>query len=156
MDAAEFVTVAPAMGREEDSVRATRSFRNDDAELRPLSEWFREFARASGLSQPRTLDFELCLNELVTNVINYAYADRGWHEIRVFLEHAAGEVRATVEDDGRPFNPLEKEAPRVPESLEEAAIGGWGIPIVRALAGRVVYERSGGRNRLTIAFRAND
>ena len=136
--------------------RANRSFRNDDAELRPLSEWFRRFASDNGIAGRRALDFELCLNELVTNVIHYAYADKGRHEIRVALEREGDELRATIEDDGGPFNPLEKEAPPVPESLGEAGIGGWGIPIVRALAGRVFYERSGGRNRLTIAFPSND
>jgi anti-anti-sigma factor len=48
------------------------------------------------------------------NVIHYAYADRGDHEIRIALEMEGEELRATVEDDGRPFNPLEKEPPRSP------------------------------------------
>lgn len=131
--------------------RASRSFRNHDAELRPLSEWFREFARDNGVAEARALDFELCLNELMTNIIHYAYADRGRHEIRVVLERDGGEIRATLEDDGEPFNPLEKAPPPVPDSLEEAGIGGWGIPIVRALADRLSYERRDGRNRVTIA-----
>jgi anti-sigma regulatory factor (Ser/Thr protein kinase) len=133
--------------------QASRTFPNDDAALRPLSEWFREFARDNGITGPRALDFELCLNELVTNVIHYAYADRGAHEIRIFLEREGQELRATVEDDGRPFNPLEKEAPAIPASLEDAGVGGWGIPIVRAFADDISYERRNGRNRLTIISR---
>ena len=133
--------------------REDRSFRNDDAALRPLSEWFRGFARDNGIAGARALDFELCLNELVTNVIHYAYADRGEHEIRIALEREGGELRATVEDDGRPFNPLEKEAPAIPRSLEDAGVGGWGIPIVRALADDLSYERRDGRNRFTIVSR---
>ena len=133
--------------------RASRSFRNDDAELRPLSEWFREFARDNGIAQTRAVDFELCLNELVTNIIHYAYADRGKHEIRIALEREGEELRATVEDDGRPFNPLEKEPPAIPESLEDAGVGGWGIPIVRAFADDLSYERRDGRNRFTIISR---
>ncbi len=133
--------------------RAERSFRNDDAELGPLSEWFRGFARENGIAGARALDFELCLNEIVTNVIHYAYADRGAHEIRIFLKRESGELRATVEDDGRPFNPLEKEAPAIPASLEEARVGGWGIPLVRAFADGLSYERRDGRNRLTIISR---
>jgi len=135
------------------SVRASRTFRNDDAELRPLSEWFQAFAKESGISESRALDFELCLNELVTNVIHYAYSDRGRHEIRVSLEHDDDRVRATIEDDGRPFNPLEKEPPSIPGSLDEAGIGGWGIPIVRAFTDELSYERENGRNRLTFVFR---
>ena len=137
----------------EERSRENRSFRNDDAELRPLSEWFREFARRNGIAETRTLDFELCLNELVTNVIHYAYGDRGEHEIRITLERDGGELHATIEDDGRPFNPLEKEPPASPVSLEAVGIGGWGIPIVRGFADELSYERRDGRNRFTILSR---
>jgi anti-sigma regulatory factor (Ser/Thr protein kinase) len=130
--------------------RAARSFRNDDAELRRLSEWFWGFARRNGLAESRALDFELCLNELVTNVIHYAYDDRGKHEIRIALEREGGELRATIEDDGRPFNPLEKQPSDPPLSLKSAGVGGWGIPIVRGFADDISYERRDGRNRLTI------
>lgn len=133
--------------------RANCSFRNDDAELRPLSEWFRQFASDNGIAGRRALDFELCLNELVTNVIHYAYADKGRHEIRVALERDGDELRATIEDDGAPFNPLEKESPAIPLSLEDAGVGGWGIPIVRALADDLSYERRDGRNRFRIVSR---
>jgi anti-sigma regulatory factor (Ser/Thr protein kinase) len=133
--------------------QASRTFPNDDAALRPLSEWFREFASDNGIAGVRALDFELCLNELVTNVIHYAYADRRDHLIRIALERENEELRATVEDDGRPFNPLEKEPPATPASLEDAGVGGWGIPIVRAFADDLSYERRDGRNRFTIISR---
>jgi len=63
-------------------------------------------------------------------------------------------LRATIEDDGRPFNPLEKEAPPIPRSLEEAGIGGWGIPIVRTFADELAYQRRDGRNSVTIVSQA--
>jgi anti-sigma regulatory factor (Ser/Thr protein kinase) len=141
------------MSEAEQLSRACRSFRNDDADLRPISEWFRHFARANGLSEPRMLNLELCLNELVTNIVHYAYADWGRHRIQVSLEHQGEELRVTIEDDGRPFNPLEKAPPEVPDSLESARVGGWGIPIVRALADDISYERRDGRNRVTIVSR---
>jgi anti-sigma regulatory factor (Ser/Thr protein kinase) len=71
----------------------------------------------------------------------------------VAVEREGDELRATVEDDGGPFNPLEKEPPEVPLSLEDAGVGGWGIPIVRALADDLSYERRDGRNRFTIISR---
>jgi serine/threonine-protein kinase RsbW len=133
--------------------QASRSFPADDGQLRPLSEWFRKFARDNGVADSRALDFELCLNELVTNVIHYAYREKGRHEIRVALEREGRELRATIEDDGRAFNPLDQMPPTIPGSLEEAEVGGWGIPIVRALADDLSYERTDGRNRFTIVSR---
>jgi serine/threonine-protein kinase RsbW len=118
-----------------------------------MSEWLRRFAAEAGVLPAQVLDFELCLNELVTNINHYAHDDAREHEIQITLERDGQELRATVEDEGRPFNPLEVEPPARPESLASARIGGWGIPIVRALADELRYERSGGRNRLTIVFR---
>jgi serine/threonine-protein kinase RsbW len=134
----------------------TSSFRNDDTELRRLSHWFRQFAAERGVPEAQALDFELCLNELATNIIHYAYDDVGAREIRVTLERTTDGLRATIEDDGRPFDPLQAAIPSPPSSLESARIGGWGIPIVRALADEVAYERRDGWNRVTILSRIEE
>jgi anti-sigma regulatory factor (Ser/Thr protein kinase) len=133
--------------------RAVRAFRNDAAELRPMSEWFRALARATGFPPERALDFELCLNELMANTIQHG---RGAAEqqIRIELELDARSIRATVEDEGRPFDPAAAEARPERESLEMIRTGGWGIPIVRAFANEFRYERRDGRNRVTITMRA--
>jgi anti-sigma regulatory factor (Ser/Thr protein kinase) len=133
--------------------RRTLAIRNDDAELRRMSAWFRSFAAETGFPDDRALDFELCLNELVTNVIHHAYEDDREHEIRITLEGGGEEIRATVEDDGRPFDPSRIEPPAPARSLADTRIGGWGVPIVHALADEIVYERQDSRNRLKIVSR---
>jgi len=119
-----------------------------------MSEWFRRFARETGIAEPKALDFELCLNEIVTNIILYGYDAPGEREIHITLERDRGDLRATIEDDGRPFDPLGAKPPGQPATLEDATLGGWGIPIVRALVDDWRYERRDGRNRLTIVSRA--
>jgi serine/threonine-protein kinase RsbW len=130
------------------------SIRNDDRELSRMSRWFRGFAVDGDISTDRAADLELCLNELVTNIIHHAYEDDREHEIRIALERTPGELRVTIDDDGRPFNLLKSVLPEPSRSLESARIGGWGIPIVRALADHIVHERVDGKNRLTFAFRS--
>jgi len=126
-----------------------------------MSRWFRQLAAEIGLDAVRTDDLELCLNELLANVLNYAYADEAYaderarpddkiREIRIVAEGGAGDLRVSVEDDGRPFDPQAKPSPEPPGSLDRAGIGGWGLPIVRALASELVYERRGDWNRVTI------
>ena len=116
-----------------------------------MSEWFRRFAAESGFSEEKALDIELCLNEIFANINDHAYPDsRVEHEVRLTLARQGRRLEAVIEDDGRPFNPVEAPAPVFPGSLADATIGGWGIPIVRALADEVRYERSDGRNRLVI------
>jgi serine/threonine-protein kinase RsbW len=133
----------------------TRVFRSSDSELRRMSEWFRRFAAESGLPESRALDLELCLNEILTNINHYAYeeAGAGENDVRVTLERKDGALEATIEDGGRPFNPLDAGPLQRPESIEESQVGGWGIPIFRALADEVRYERRGEVNLLTILVR---
>jgi anti-sigma regulatory factor (Ser/Thr protein kinase) len=138
----------------ESASRSHLSIRNDDRELSRMSRWFRGFAAESDISADRAADLELCLNELVTNIIHHAYEDDLDHEIRIALERAPGEIRTTIEDDGRPFDLLKSVLPEPARSLDRATIGGWGIPIVRALVDHIVHERVDGKNRLTLAFRS--
>jgi anti-sigma regulatory factor (Ser/Thr protein kinase) len=127
--------------------------RNADPELRRMSLWFRGFAGEVGLPEAKALDVELCLDELVANVVQHAYTDGGEHEITLTLETHDGELLATIEDDGPPFDPRQAPDPERPSSLDDATIGGWGLPIVRAFADEVLYERRAGRNRVTIVAR---
>ena len=67
-----------------------------------------------------------------------------------------GRVSLEIEDDGRPFDPLQTAAEPSAKSLEEARIGGWGIGIVRHFADELQYRRVDARNRLTVIFRHPD
>ena len=96
---------------------------------------------------------DLVLEEHVTNVLQYAYADTSLHEIRVRLSCDEGALHVEVEDDGRAFNPLE--APPVDTSipLEERPIGGLGIHLMRRFMDGLDYRREGARNILRMTKR---
>ena len=91
---------------------------------------------------------DLALEEHLTNVSKYAYADTALHEIRVRLSSDERALVVEVEDDGRAFNPLE--APPVDTSipLEERSIGGLGIHLMRRFMDTLDYRRESGRNIL--------
>jgi len=59
-------------------------------------------------------------------------------------------VILTITDDGMAFNPLAVEPPDVSLPLDERAIGGLGIHLVRSLFDEVSYRRAVGRNVLTV------
>jgi anti-sigma regulatory factor (Ser/Thr protein kinase) len=125
---------------------------NELHELARLHEAAEEFARRAGMPERRRLDLRLALEEVVANVIRYAW-DGGRHRIDVLLAHAGGELAAQVADDGRPFNPLER-PPLDPETpLEDRPVGGMGIHTVRHVTDGMAYERQGGRNVLSLTFR---
>ena len=91
----------------------------------------------------------LACDELLSNVINYAYADEAEHEIQVMLALAGEHLIVTVADDGMPFNPLQHHAADTGSRLEERQIGGLGIHLVRSVMDRVSYRRQTGRNVVT-------
>ena len=124
--------------------------RNDLSELERVSQHLKDFAAHQGLD-PRVLhDLDLALEEVLANIISYGYGDDRGHHIVVSLEVRSGEVRVEVEDDGRPFNPLE--APEVDTTTppDERPLGGLGIHLVRQLMDGLEYRRQGDRNRLTL------
>ena len=121
---------------------------NELSELARLNQALTEFAQRHGLAPKAVHDLTLALEEILTNIISHGYTDDREHEITVRLSLQPGEVRAEVEDDGQPFNPLEAPEPDTAQSLEERTIGGLGIHLVRRLMDGLEYQRREGKNLL--------
>src|SRR5687767_7019694 len=85
------------------------------------SEWARGLAGESDLPEERIAALDLCIVELVTNIVSHAYGG-GPGEIRLDLELAPGAATLTVTDKGPAFDPLSVPSPTVAASLEEAQI----------------------------------
>jgi serine/threonine-protein kinase RsbW len=128
--------------------------RNDPAESRRIEEWIKSFAEAAQLSPEARNAFDHALVEWITNVISYAYADVREHWITVRFLAAPGQAQVEVEDDGREFNPLSLPLVDTSAPLEQRAIGGLGIHMVRQFMDSVGYRRESGRNILTMTRRA--
>ena len=95
----------------------------------------------------------VAVEELVTNIVSYAFPDGGEHDIRVDLGLDADGLTAAVEDDGSAYNPLEREAPDTDAKLDDRPVGGLGIHLVRQLMDDVTYARRDGRNIITVRKR---
>ncbi len=121
---------------------------NKVSELERFNHTLTEFGQHHGLAPRLVHDLNLALEEILTNIISYGYPDNREHEIKVRLSVQPGEVKAEVEDDGQPFNPLEASEPDTAQSLQERKIGGLGIHLVRKLMDGLEYQRQEGKNRL--------
>jgi serine/threonine-protein kinase RsbW len=124
--------------------------RNTLSELDRLRQLVTEFGERHHLPPKVLFALNLALEEVVTNVIFYAYEDEAEHHIFIRLSIWKGEVVAEVEDDGRPFNPLEVPRPDLESPLEERPIGGLGLHLVRNLMDEVQYRRHNDRNLFLI------
>jgi anti-sigma regulatory factor (Ser/Thr protein kinase) len=119
-------------------------------ELDRVVEFVEAFGGNYDLPQAVINDLNLCLDELLNNLISYAYDDAGEHAIVINLhaDHAA--VTAEVKDDGKPFDPRGPREPRRGE-LRTRPPGGTGLVFVNSLMDAVDYARTGPYNcvRLT-------
>jgi anti-sigma regulatory factor (Ser/Thr protein kinase) len=123
---------------------------NKLSELALANQTLTEFGRQHGLPDGVLHDLKLALEEILTNVISYGYTDSREHEIRVRLSIEPGEMRVDVEDDGKPFNPLEAPKADTTKRLEDREPGGLGIDLVRKLTDGLEYQRHEGKNLLVM------
>ena len=130
--------------------------RNDLSELTTLSRSLEDFATSLGLSKRTLFQLNLVIDELVTNIINYAYRDEAEHRIAVIVRLEAGSLVMRVEDDGIPFNPVLSEVPDCSCPVERRVVGKLGIHLARQFADDLVYERCGNRNVVTITKRVGE
>ncbi len=101
---------------------------------------------------PEHVRKKMCIvfDELLTNIISYAYRDDKEHAIGIKVELSPDRLKVSMVDDGIPFNPLGVEEPDMALPLEERKIGGLGIHLVRKMMDKVSYRRRIDRNVITV------
>ena len=122
--------------------------RNDLSEIAKLQRELESFGQKCSLSSKTLFELNLILEEVLANVISYAYGDNQLHEIVVRADLRDGELLIEVEDDGRPFNPLQIPPPDLDQPLEQRKVGGLGLPLVRELTSSIEYTRREEKNHL--------
>jgi anti-anti-sigma factor len=119
-------------------------------EIERISREVDAFARRLALPLGMVFDVNLALDEVLTNIITYAYDDDAEHQIVVRLRVERERFTVDVEDDGREFDPLSTAEPDLAAPVEERPVGGLGLSLVRRLVSELAYDRRGGWNVLTM------
>jgi anti-sigma regulatory factor (Ser/Thr protein kinase) len=120
------------------------------AELARLTRWAEDFAQSAKLPSGQSFALQTCIEEAVANIIMYSGA--AGQDIALELAASGRDVLATIEDNGKSFDPTIFPAPSQPTSLGDARVGKLGIHFMRSLASEMRYERRNGLNRLTLRF----
>lgn len=123
---------------------------NDLSELSRLSAWVERMGPELNLPEAIVFAVDLVMEEMVTNVIKYAYADASDLHIAIRGYREGDELVLVIEDQGPRFNPLTAEAPDMDQTLDEMEIGGRGLVLVRQIMDDLAYERRGNRNIFTM------
>ncbi len=106
----------------------------------------------SGLDDKQAYLVQLCIEELVTNALRYGKPGHSIH-FDITLELRDPDVVLTIQDDANPFNPLtQAPQPDLESDIEDRAIGGLGIHMLRSMTKTMQYDYTDHHNRMTLTF----
>jgi anti-sigma regulatory factor (Ser/Thr protein kinase) len=120
------------------------------------SDWVRELCREKGVSEDDTYRLDLCVQEVVQNILDHS--DRGDSSSGIELEAGfdGREAILRISDSGTPFDPRQAPTPVEADRLDKMQVGGWGIHLVREFTDRLDYQRVGEKNVVTLGFDLKD
>ena len=105
----------------------------------------------------RTLNkIDVVVEEIFVNIINYAYEEPKQEKVFINIENENNKIVITFEDNGIPFNPLDKEEPDITLKAEDRPIGGLGIYLVKKMMDNVEYVYKDNKNILIIEKRIDE
>jgi anti-sigma regulatory factor (Ser/Thr protein kinase) len=101
---------------------------------------------------------EVALEEVLMNQIMHAFKDSPACDqtLQFSMQVHGDNVALHFADKGVAFNPLERAAPQLPTSLDDAVPGGLGIFLTRKFAKELSYVREGDTNCLTVIMALHD
>jgi len=102
-----------------------------------------------GLDRKRASEVELCLEEILVNIIHYAYPETpGKMTVDCFRDGDALVIE--VSDGGIPYDILSTPEPDLTADVDQRRVGGLGIFFVKQLMDDVRYRWENDRNILTL------
>jgi serine/threonine-protein kinase RsbW len=126
------------------------------AELGKVNQFIDEIGEELGLSMELTMNLNLVMEEMVVNIISYAYPEGSDAEIELLAKSDKKELTLVLSDQGREFDPTMKEDSDMSVNPALRDLGGMGIFIVKNIMNKVTYQRLDGRNLLTMTKSIED
>ncbi len=134
------------------SRKMTVILENKLEELSVLTQMLQIFLRPYRMPSRTLYALELSLEEILVNIVSYAYEDNARHEIQFNVKVDDDMIAMKFIDDGRPFNPLAAEKMTAHQPAMDHALGGLGINFVRQMRDMMEYQRQDDKNILRIWF----
>ena len=126
------------------------TIQNRISELEIVKGEFNNFADEISLPTQVRQQMLVVLDEMLSNIISYAYEDFVQHIIELYLEVINDRLTIIISDDGMPFNPFNLAEPDTTLSLEDRTVGGLGIHLVRKAVDKYSYQRRIDKNVITL------
>jgi len=126
------------------------SIENNISELEKVAGMYEKFASSQQLPSRINNAVLMVLDEILNNIINYAYTDNDAHEINIYFSILEDRLCLQIEDDGKPFNPLEIPKADRQSKLEDRPIGGLGIHLTKSIMDNLTYNYKNRKNCLLL------
>jgi len=137
-------------------MRKEISIKNHMDELLRVNRFVEEICEELGLDMELQMNLNLVMEEMVVNVISYAYPVGKEASIELLAESDGKELTFVLSDRGKEFDPTLSESADMDENPAERELGGMGIYIVKNIMNEVTYQRLEGKNLLTMKKMIND
>jgi len=121
-------------------------------ELSRVNQFVEEIGEELGLDMELQMNLNLVMEEVVVNVISYAYPEGKEADIELLAESDDKELTFVLSDRGKEFEPTMNEINDADMEVNPAErdLGGMGIYIVKNIMNEVTYQRLEGKNLLTM------
>ena len=131
-------------------VKCQLTFKNEEQELSRVAGFMESVCDELQLDMHVAMKLQVAMEEMVTNVIFYAYPEGTSADITLTAESDGQELTFVLSDTGKPFDPTAKEDADIDVNPMDREQGGMGILIVKNIMNEVSYQRLGEENRLTM------
>lgn len=136
--------------------------RPEQSEIGSALVWLEEQTESAGLPIRAQFALNLGLDETLANIVMHGFREQPGHErtagtgeplVRIECHGSETGFDLVVRDNGVAFDPTEQEPDTLAESLEDAALGGHGLRLMRHFLHEIRYERIAGWNILHMHLR---
>lgn len=124
-------------------------------EITRVSQFMEELGLSLNIPSEIAMSINLAIEEIIANIIQYAYPDELSGEIQLQAQIAPGILTFRIADEGIAIDPFHKSNTNEKPTLEEQLTKGLGHFLIHRTMDEVTYQTTGGQNVLTLVKRLN-
>ncbi len=118
--------------------------------LEKFSEQVLKCAKHAGVDQKKLMHINIALEEVIVNISNYSYVNtEGKITIKCSTE-SKNRFIITIIDSGSPFDATASLTPDLTSDIDDRAVGGLGIHLVKEMMDEVHYHHENKQNILKL------
>lgn len=130
------------------------AIKNDIDELSTVFAKVDEFAENVGLAEEHRFAMQLCIEEMLTYIINFGYEDIDEHEIQISLstKEDGSALLIHIVDDGNEYDPTAgSQGLDLDEMLDSGGLSDLGFHLLEEYVDDIDYKRDNEQNFLTLS-----